>query len=99
MTEPDVKLTCHVLDTGHCLALEKHLIQGGRRRTVVCHSLVGAAGHPRHGWLLWDSGYAPRLWDVTQRLPYRLYRWVTPLRLRPELAVAAQLPRLAIYAG
>ncbi len=95
----EVRLKCHVLDTGHCLALEKHLLQGGRHRTVVCHSLVALLGHPRHGWLLWDSGYAPRLWDATKRFPYRAYRWVTPLHLRPELAVVAQLPRFGLTAG
>jgi glyoxylase-like metal-dependent hydrolase (beta-lactamase superfamily II) len=93
MVESSVELKCHVLDTGHCLALEKHLLRGGRNRTVVCHSLVALLGHPRHGWLLWDSGYHPRLWDCTQRFPFRIYRWATPLRLRPELAVVAQLPR------
>jgi glyoxylase-like metal-dependent hydrolase (beta-lactamase superfamily II) len=98
MAEAGVELACHVLDTGHCTALEKHLIRGGRRRTVVCHSLAALLGHPRQGYLLWDSGYAPRLWDATKRFPWRLYRWVTPLHLRPELAVAAQLPRFGLTA-
>jgi glyoxylase-like metal-dependent hydrolase (beta-lactamase superfamily II) len=92
-------LRCHILDTGHCLASEHHLIRDGRRRTIECHSLVALLGHPRHGWVLWDAGYAPRLWDATRRFPFRLYRWATPLRLRPELAVVAQLPRLGLNAG
>jgi len=33
---------------------------------------------------------------ATARFPYRLYRWATPLRLDPALAVAAQLPRLGL---
>jgi glyoxylase-like metal-dependent hydrolase (beta-lactamase superfamily II) len=86
-------LQCHILDTGHCLASEHHLIAGGRRRTIQCHSIVALLGHPQHGWLLWDAGYAPRLWDATVHLPFRLYRWVTPLRLDPTLAVVAQLAR------
>jgi len=35
----------------------------------------------------------------TRRLPWRLYRAATPLRLRPELAVAAQLARLGLTAA
>ena len=89
-------LTCYILDTGHCLAHEHHLIQGGERRAVDCHSIVALLQHPEHGWLLWDAGYAPRMLDVTARFPYRLYRWITPLRLRPELAAVAQLPRYGI---
>ena len=92
-------LRCHVLDTGHCLASEHHLIRGGVRRTIECHSVAALLGHPRHGWLLWDAGYAPRLWDATHWLPFRLYRWATPLRLRPELAIVAQLPRFGLTAA
>jgi glyoxylase-like metal-dependent hydrolase (beta-lactamase superfamily II) len=97
MDEPTL-LECHVLDTGHCLASEHHLIRGGRRRTVDCHSIVALLRHPRHGWLLWDAGYAPRMWDATRRLPFRLYRYATPLRLRDDLAVVAQLGRLGLSA-
>ena len=84
---------CHILDTGYCLASEHHLIAGGRRRRVACHALVGLLHHPREGWLLWDTGYARHIVDVTRRLPYGLYRLATPLRLRPDLAVHAQLGR------
>src|SRR5215470_3811643 len=84
---------CHILDTGHCLAHESLLMRGGRRQQVACHSLAALIQHPRQGWGLWDTGYAPRLEDETARWPFRLYRWATPLRLRPELALAAQLPR------
>jgi glyoxylase-like metal-dependent hydrolase (beta-lactamase superfamily II) len=86
-------LECHFLDTGYCDAWEHHVIRGGQRRRFDCHALVGLLCHPRRGWLLWDTGYAPRLLDATQRWPFALYRRITPLHLRPELAVAAQLAR------
>jgi glyoxylase-like metal-dependent hydrolase (beta-lactamase superfamily II) len=96
MTTDPPALTCHLLDTGHCLASEHHLLRGGRRRRVEIHSLVALLGHPTQGWLLWDAGYAPRMLEATRRFPYRLYRWATPLRLSPERAVLAQLPRLGL---
>src|SRR5207244_3355659 len=92
MAEPAV-LTCHLLDTGHCLASEHHLIRGWQRRKLAIHSLVALLGHPTQGWLLWDTCYSPRMLEATRRFPYRLYRWATPLRLAPELAVVAQLSR------
>jgi glyoxylase-like metal-dependent hydrolase (beta-lactamase superfamily II) len=95
MAEPAV-LTCHLLDTGYCLASEHHLLRGGRRRQLAIHSLVALLGHPTKGWLLWDTGYAPRMLDATRKFPYRLYRWATPLRLAPELAVVAQLSRFGL---
>ena len=93
------KLTCHILDTGYCLAHEHILIQGGERKEVHCHSIVALLGHPEHGWLLWDAGYAPHMLTATRQFPYSLYRLATPLRLNPELAVAAQLPRLGLTTG
>ncbi len=87
---------CRLLDTGYCTASEHHLIQGGRRRRVVVHSVAALLQHPQHGWFLWDAGYAPRLLDATRRLPFRLYRWVTPMHVRPELAVVAQLGRFGL---
>jgi glyoxylase-like metal-dependent hydrolase (beta-lactamase superfamily II) len=92
-------LRCHVLDTGHCLASEHHLMRGGRRRVVECHSLAALLGHPTRGWLLWDAGYHPRMWDVTRHLPFRLYRYATPLRLRADLAAVVQLPRFGLTAA
>jgi glyoxylase-like metal-dependent hydrolase (beta-lactamase superfamily II) len=89
----------HLLDTGYCLASEHHIMRGGRRVQVACHALVALLHHPRHGWVLWDAGYAPRLLDATRRWPFRLYRWATPLRLRPEWAAARRLERLGVRAA
>ena len=93
------KLTCHILDTGFCWASEHHLITGGQRRKIECHSIVALLEHPQKGWLLWDTGYAPRMLDATKKFPFRLYRWMTPMVLRPELAVVAQLERFGISAN
>lgn len=89
-------LRVHILDTGHSLASEGILMAGGGRRRIECHCLVALLEHPERGWVLWDTGYSPRMLEETRRLPYRLYRAATPLRLRPELAVSAQLPRLGL---
>jgi glyoxylase-like metal-dependent hydrolase (beta-lactamase superfamily II) len=85
------RLQCSILDTGYCLAWESHVMQGGQHRRIACHSLVALLRHPEQGWLLWDTGYAPRMLEVTCGLPFRLYRYATPLRLNPQLAVSAQL--------
>ncbi|HEY0068430.1 MAG TPA: MBL fold metallo-hydrolase [Chloroflexia bacterium] len=89
-------LRYHVLDTGYCLASEHHIMRGGARRKVRCHSIAVLLRHPERGWFLWDAGYAPRMLDATRRLPYSLYRLATPLRIGANLAVAAQLPRFGL---
>jgi glyoxylase-like metal-dependent hydrolase (beta-lactamase superfamily II) len=89
-------VTCHILDTGHCLAHESLVMRGGRRLPIACHSLVALIRHPQQGWGLWDTGYAPRMEHETARWPFSVYRRATPLCLRPELAVAAQLSRWSL---
>src|SRR4051812_24432424 len=85
-----------ILDTGSCRASEHHLISGGSRRPVDVHSLVALLEHPRRGWLLWDTGYAPRIFDATKRWPYRLYRWVTPMRVSAQQSVLAHLAQIGL---
>lgn len=91
MTPRPPEISLELLDTGHCVVPERMVLRGGSRRPIECHALVGLIRHPRHGLILFDTGYAPRLLEATRRWPERLYRYVTPLRLRPELAAAAQL--------
>ena len=99
MSKHPAALQCHILDTGYCIAWEHHVLKGGRRVRIACHSLVALLRHPEHGWLLWDTGYAPRILEVTRRLPFLLYRFATPLRLDPELSVARQLAGRDIKPG
>ncbi|MHB0938035.1 MAG: MBL fold metallo-hydrolase [Armatimonadota bacterium] len=98
-TQAQVTIEYHLLDTGYCLASEHHVLHGGRRHTLHCHALVALWRHPRHGWGLWDTGYAPRIWDATTAWPYRLYRHATPFRFGPEQAVIRQLPRFGLQAS
>jgi glyoxylase-like metal-dependent hydrolase (beta-lactamase superfamily II) len=99
MIQSAPKLQCYILDTGYCIAWENHLIRGGLHQQIACHSLVALLCHPKHGWILWDTGYAPRMLDVTRQLPFSLYRRATPLRLDPKLSVIAQLERWKLSAG
>ncbi len=89
---------CRVLDTGYCIAHEHHMIQGGRRVRIHCHSIVAFLRHPKHGNVLWDTGYAPRMLEETRTFPGRLYRWITPLRLDPTLAAVTQLENVGVAA-
>ncbi len=97
-TQPPL-VRCHVLDTGYCDALESLVIRGGAWRRVALHSIVAMIEHPDHGWLLWDTGYAPRMFEATKQWPYSLYRRATPLHIHRDLAVVNQLARFSLAAG
>jgi hypothetical protein len=89
-------VTCHILDTGYCLAHESLVMRGGKHRQIQCHSLVALIKHPSHGWGLWDTGYAPRMLAATERWPFNLYRRATPMFVRHDLTVATQLARFQL---
>ncbi len=85
-----------LLDTGFCRVSEHLTLQGGQRRKLDFHALVALLHHPCHGWIMWDTGYAPRMLAATRHLPYRLYRLATPLHIPPRASVIEQLPALSI---
>lgn len=62
---------------GHCRQLLA-LIDRRTFRWVHFHAVFFAVRHPRHGWILIDTGYSGRFHAATQGWPYRLYRWATP---------------------
>lgn len=88
----------YLLDTGYCRASEASLIRGGARRSVECHALIALIHHTREGWILFDTGYGPRLNVATARFPYRLYRWLLPAYSRPEQSAAMQVTRFGLMA-
>lgn len=96
---PSERIDCHILDTGYCLASENHVIRGGARSLIHCHSIVALLHHPREGWLLWDTGYGPRMLAETRHFPFSLYPRITPLRIDPQLAVVCQLHRFGLSDG
>jgi glyoxylase-like metal-dependent hydrolase (beta-lactamase superfamily II) len=81
----------HLLDTGYTHAKESQLMRGGRNVDVRCHALAALLHHPKHGWMLFDTGYAPRVYAASERTPYALYQRAVPFVAKPEWAVATQL--------
>ncbi|MBK4216787.1 MBL fold metallo-hydrolase [Paracoccus caeni] len=44
--------------------------------------------------VLVDTGYGPAFFEATRRLPARIYRWLTPVRLSDGEHLLQQLPRV-----
>jgi glyoxylase-like metal-dependent hydrolase (beta-lactamase superfamily II) len=72
------------------------VIQGGEHKTIKTHALAVLFEHPREGWVLFDTGYAPRVQQGFQTFPFQLYALLTPVTIRSEWTVAAQLEQLDI---
>lgn len=70
---------------GHCRQL---LAMADRRtwRIGAFHAVFLAVAHPRHGWVLIDTGYGTSFAAATRAWPRCLYRWVTPVEARTPTA-------------
>jgi len=93
-----VPVQLQLLSAGHCLHPEFVTIRGGSLRSAPYPAGFACIRHPSHGWMLFDTGYSSRFIGQTAKLPYALYRKITPVVYREEHAAVRQLARLGIAA-
>ena len=85
------RVSIAVLDTGFCTARSNFVARGTGWHEVQCHAPAFLLRHPDHGACLFDTGYAPRLFDAFAHWPDRLYKYATPTTLGvPALLQLAQ---------
>jgi glyoxylase-like metal-dependent hydrolase (beta-lactamase superfamily II) len=89
--ETKVKVKLTVLNGGACLAPEGVFLPGGRACRVRVPALFALLEHPQQGPVLFDTGYHTRFVEATRRLPYRLFRYLTPLSMAERDNAGAQL--------
>jgi len=85
-------------EAGHCLHPECSVRRGARWRMARFPALAFLIRHPRHGAVLFDTGYSEHFFSATAHLPERLYRAVTPPRLADGESLARQLQRDGVRA-
>jgi len=87
-----------VLNGGVVRTREAIVVPKGSRRLVDIPALFGLIQHPSAGIGLFDTGYSTRYYAATRQFPYRLYRYVTPVKMRTEHDAVEQLARRGIAA-
>ena len=81
---------------GFCVHPEFSVIRGGRRAAREFPAMVLVLRHPRHGVILVDTGYAPRFFEVTRHLPWKLYALLTPVTIPEGDSAVSTLARVGI---
>jgi glyoxylase-like metal-dependent hydrolase (beta-lactamase superfamily II) len=76
---------------GHCTASWHHAQKGAPKKTIRFYATYAVIKHPKHGVILFDTGYTKRFFSSTSAYPYKLYRAFTPVFIKPEEEAAAQL--------
>ncbi|WP_336912336.1 MBL fold metallo-hydrolase [Runella sp.] len=89
-----VKLT--LLSAGYCNGQENHTLRNGRRVSRRYPALFALLQHPTEGYILFETGYARRFYDVTRYFPNRLYNLITPVTITEEETAVSKLSALGI---
>lgn len=93
------RVRVHLLSVGRCRHPEWITLRGGRWTSAEFPALAALILHPRHGALLYDTGYATHFASATAHFPERLYRWITPVELPHAQTLAVQLAAHGLAPG
>ena len=83
---------------GYCLAGQHHALRGTSRKEIRFYATFGIIRHPRHGVILFDTGYTQRFYEQTARFPANIYAAITKVHIRPEEEAKEVLRRQGITA-
>jgi len=89
-------LTVRILEGGYCTHKEKMVIRGGRNETVKFPSMFGLFVHPKHGAILYDTGYTKEFYRETANFPFSIYAKLTPVYVQDADTAVAKLAALKI---
>ena len=93
-----VKVQLEILYTGYCMAPEAIAIKSGKKKAIRFHANVGLIQHPEQGYILFDTGYAPRFFEATAKWPEKMQALSTPAVIEEDWSVISQLTKKGIQA-
>lgn len=96
--EEKVEIKLQILEGGYCTHKQNMVIRGGKKETVKFPSMFGLIKHPKHGFMLYDTGYTKRFYQETASFPFSLYAKMTPVYINDQDTAVGQLERLGIKA-
>ncbi|MFD0713769.1 MBL fold metallo-hydrolase [Paenibacillus sp. GCM10027626] len=91
---PQCELT--VLNAGHYYASLHLMKKGNEKQKIWGPALFYLIKHPKHGYILFDTGYSTRFFDAARSFPYSLMRLTLPVRISEEENAVNQLQAMGI---
>ena len=80
-----MKLDYSLFEAGFCRHCERMTLKTGRLKQRHYPALCALIKHPIKGYILFDTGYSNRFHQLTQKFPFSLYRWLTPVTVNKSL--------------
>jgi glyoxylase-like metal-dependent hydrolase (beta-lactamase superfamily II) len=91
-----IKVKYQLLSAGYCEAMQHHALQGAPKHKIKFYATFGYIHHPKHGHILFDTGYTSKFYTETRKFPFNLYAKTTKVYLKPEEEAKAQLMTMGI---
>lgn len=88
-----MRMNTYFLNGGYCRQFQG-AVDGHSLKLVRFHAVFFAIQHPTMGWIICDTGYGGRFYQASRRWPYRLFRYITPVK--EQGTAAAALARVGI---
>lgn len=85
-----------LLNTGYCSSLEKLAIKTAPWRCCQFPAMFALIRHPKHGNILFDTGHSNKFYDLTNKFPMQIYRWLIHVEHNEKSGAASQLKELGI---
>lgn len=83
---------------GYCTHQERMVLRTGRKEQIRFPSMFALIEHPKHGYILYDTGYSPRFHEATKYFPASIYARLTPVFIEIEQTAIQQLAKHQIVA-
>ena len=85
------------IEAGHCKQIEKFVNpKTGSWKKIRFSNTVAIIDHSEYGVLLFDTGYTPRHYEITKKLPLSLYQKIVPVSVTPKETALYQLKNMGI---
>lgn len=78
-------ITYQLYEAGFCQHCERMTLTTGQLAKREYPSICALIKHEKHGYILFDTGYSERFFQITQKFPKSLYRRLTPVTLKKSL--------------
>lgn len=78
-------ISYQLFEAGFCKHCEKMTLKNGRFKQEEYPALCALIKHPQRGYILFDTGYSERFYGLTQKFPFSLYRYLTPVTIKKTL--------------
>lgn len=88
-----------LFQTGYCTHNAKVALKGEPSYEMKFPAMVALLKHPLKGYVLFDTGYTERFYEETTKFPFSIYAKVTPVYVKAEDSILAQLEKENIHAA